>query len=65
MPKTKDYYQRYPKDGNSYDFDRTVRQQIAFQTDKNIKNAVKEYKNIMRRLDPQDPTISNIELLRK
>ena len=66
MPKSKDYYQKYPTIGDSgLDFDRTVRQQIAFQTDKKVKNAVKEYKNIMRRLDPQDPTISNIELLRK
>jgi hypothetical protein len=66
MPKKRDYYQRYPKGGDmTHDFDRTVRQQMAFQKDKKLKQAVQEYKHIMRRLEPDDPTISNIELLRR
>ena len=67
MPSRKAYFKPYPKssDGHDFDFERTVAQQVAFQTDPKIKKAVQHYKNIMRRLDPSDPTISNIELLRK
>ncbi|MHC4604895.1 MAG: hypothetical protein ACYS6W_16390 [Planctomycetota bacterium] len=68
MPGTQSYYQRYPKgsDGHSRhsDFERTVQQQVKFQTDKKIQRAVTRYKNIMRRLDPDDPTITNVEALR-
>jgi len=67
MPKQKDYFQKYPKDGDvrEHDFERTIQQQIAFQTDPKIKKAVQEYKYVMRRLEPDNPTISNIELLRR
>ena len=65
MPSNKEYYQPYPKDGSTHDFERVVKQQMAFQSDKNMQNAVQEYKHLMRRIDPQDPTITNVELLRK
>ena len=67
MPSRKDYFQKYPKseDGHDFDFERTVAQQVAFQTDPKIKKAVQNWKSIMRRLEPDNPGISNIELLRK
>jgi len=65
MPSKKAYYQPYPKDGSSYDFEAVVKQQMDFQTNKKTQDAVQEYKHLMRRIDPQDPTITNIELLRK
>jgi len=65
MPPSKEYYQPYPKAGSSYDFERVVNQQMAFQTDKKMQSMVQEYKHLCRRLDPSDPTITNIELLRK
>ena len=65
MPKTNDYYQRYPKGGgSSHDFERAVKQQMAFQTNKVLQKKITAYKNIMARIDPDDPTIRNIEKLR-
>jgi len=68
MPKVSEYYQRYPKaeDGHTKesDFEKVVAQQVKFQTDPKIVHAVNRYKSIMRRIDPDDPTISNIERLR-
>ncbi len=65
MPKSKDYFKQGPKRGCDNDFDRTVRQQIIFQTDPKIQKAIHEYKNLMGRLEPNDPTIRNIERLRR
>ena len=69
MPSREAYFRPYPgrnKPVNSdFDFERTVRQQMELQKDKNFNAAVSEYKNIMRRLDPSDPTITNIEMLRR
>lgn len=67
MPSRKDYFQRYPKgeDGHDFDFERIVKQQVDFQTNPKITGAVRQYKSILRRIDSSDPTISNIELLRK
>jgi len=55
---------KYPK-GFDHDFERAVEQQMKFQTDSELKQSIMRYKNIMRRLDPSDPTITNIELLRR
>jgi len=65
MPSKKAYYQPYPKDGSSFDFERVVKQQMDFQNNKKMQAAVQEYKHLMRRIDPSDPSITNIELLRK
>lgn len=77
MPTARDYYQNYPKAVDRYgnpispdhraktSFERAVNQQVKFQTNPKILRAVHLYKNIMRRLDPADPTITNIELLRR
>lgn len=77
MPSRRDYYQNYPREVDRYGnpispdhnakmaFDRAVRQQMKFQTHPKILRAVHLYKNIMRRIDPADPTITNIELLRR
>ena len=68
MPRVGEYYQRSPKDSDGHtkksEFDKVVRQQMKFQTDPRIKQMIIRYKNIMRRIDPDDPTISNIEALR-
>ncbi len=68
MPKGNAYHQPYPKGSASHlkqqKFEEAVRQQVAFQTNPQIQNAVLKYKNIMARLDPHDPTVRNIERLR-
>ena len=69
MPSGRAYRQPYPGKNTSHkkerDFEDTVRQQMYCQQDKNLKRKVKRYKAIVRQLDPNDPTISNIENLRR
>jgi hypothetical protein len=69
MPKANDYYQRQPKNSDSYsrqqDFEAAVRQQIHFQSNPELKRAQMKYKAIMAQLDPQNPTVRNLERLRK
>ena len=64
MPKSRDYFQKQPT-GCSNDFERTVEQQIAFQTNPKIQKAVAERKFLIARLEPNDPSLRNIERLRK
>jgi len=64
MPGKKEYYMRYPKEESSQDFERVVNQQVRFQTDPKIQSMVREFKHLMSRIDPSDPTIRNIERLR-
>ena len=64
MPGKKEYYMRYPKEESSQDFERVVNQQVRFQTDPKIQSMVREYKHLLRRIDPSDPSIANIERLR-
>ena len=66
MPKRKDYYRTYPKNGGcDNDFERAVKHQIFCQTNKKFKKAVEERKYLAGRLEPHDPTIRNIENLRR
>jgi hypothetical protein len=69
MPSNRQYFQQYPKDSDGHnrqaEFEKVVAQQMKFQSDPKIIKMVTRYKNIMRRIDPSDPTISNIEALRK
>jgi len=77
MPPKRAFFQMHPKETDKWgnpvmpdhtekqEFDRTVRQQMRFQTNPKIQRAVHLYKNIMRRLDPMNPSIANIERLRK
>lgn len=69
MPSKRLYFQKQIKDSDSHnkyqDFEAAVQQQIAFQTDPKIQKAVRAYKHIMARLDPEDPRIRNIEMLRR
>ena len=62
MPSNEDYFQ---PESNKNKFDRAVRQQMAFQTNPDLQAAVNEYKHLVRRLDPSDPTLTNIERLRR
>jgi hypothetical protein len=68
MPSRKDYFRPYAKESDDHnrqaDFERAVQQQVAFQTNPDVQRAVIRYKAIMRRIDPSDPSISNIEKLR-
>lgn len=68
MPGKKTYYKRYPKNEDDHskhtDFENAVKQQIKFQTDPKVKHAIARYKYLMGRLDPQNPTVRNIERLR-
>jgi hypothetical protein len=75
MPSRRDYFRPPVKEKGKYGeispdhddkrgFDSIVRQQVKFMTDRNIQTAIADYKHIMRRLDPSDPTITNIELIR-
>jgi hypothetical protein len=69
MPTRREFYRPYPNEKTSMehegDFNRTVDRQIRIQTDPAIKQMMHEYKHIMRRLDPDDPGVSNIERLRR
>lgn len=68
MPSANKYHQPYPKGETSHlkqqKFEDAVRQQIAFQTNPVIQQAVLKFKSIMARLDPQNPMVRNIERLR-
>ncbi len=68
MPSFEDYHRSYPsgksKSTAEFDFEKAVRQQTAFQQNAPLQGMIREYKNIMGRLDPDDPTVRNIELLR-
>ena len=69
MPKPNAYFQKQYRDSDSHgkyqDWEQAVQQQVHFQTDPNCIKAVRRYKNIAARLDSQDPTVKNIELLRR
>ena len=66
MPSAKSYYQSYPKNGGcDNDFERAVIQQMAFQSNPKIQQAVAERKNLLGRLEPHDPYIRSVENLRK
>lgn len=66
MPSSKAYFQPYPKeDGKERDFENAVRQQMEFQRNPDVQQKVQELKHIMRRLDPSDPMVTNIERLRR
>jgi len=64
MPSKREYFMR-PTDGGVNDFERAVRQQMKFQSDPKIQRAVQERKYWMGRLEPKDPTVRNIENLRR
>lgn len=68
MPTAKAYFQPQPGKNTQHhravDFEKTVRQQMAFQQPA-IQRIVAEYKYLMGRIDPGNPTVRNIELLRK
>ncbi len=68
MPTAKDYFQPYPSGKTpthrGIDFENTVRQQMAFQSSE-MQKKVREYKFLMGNIDPSNPTVRNIEMLRK
>lgn len=77
MPRSADYYQGYPKEVTSdgrpmspdhnikRKFDNAVDHQVWFQTHPKIQKAIQRYKHYGRRLDPDNPEMTNIERLRK
>ncbi len=68
MPTAKEYFQPYPSGKTpthrGADFEKTVRMQMAFQSPE-VQKKVQEYKYLMTRIDPSNPTVRNIESLRK
>lgn len=61
-----DFYRKYAEQGkDGLAFDRAVEHEMKLMQDKGYKQMVKEYKAIMRRLDPDNPSISNIERFRR
>lgn len=46
-------------------FDKAVQRQYALQTNPVLKRKIARFKGIMANLDPQDPTVRNIESLRR
>ena len=64
MPTRKEHEMPAKSEGG-FDFERAVQREIAYQTNPKVKEAIRQYKHIMRRIDPSDPTITNLELLRK
>lgn len=69
MPTAEKYFQRDVKNSDNHtkamEFERAVQQQIKFQTSPDMQRKVVRYKHIMARIDPSDPTIRNIESLRR
>ena len=66
MPSRKKYFQAYPNANDTrreQSFEETVQMQMKFQSDKALKQKIQEYKHIMRRIDPDNPNITNIENL--
>jgi hypothetical protein len=68
MPSEKDYFQPYPNSKTSThrgsDFEKTVRMQMEFQKPE-MQQKIREFKYLMGRLDPSNPTVRNIEMLRR
>lgn len=64
MPTSREYFQQPPKTGSTFDFEKAVEQQMAFMRNTGLQRDITAYKNIMRRIDPSDPTLTNIERLR-
>ena len=61
------YHQSYPTSGShskEMDFQRAVDQQVKLQTDRELKYKMNRLKNIYRQLDPDDPTVANLERFR-
>ncbi len=69
MPTSKAYFQDQTRDKDSHDkkrnFENAVLQQIAFQTNPKLQMVAQRYKHLMRRIDPDDPNISNLETIRR
>ena len=55
----------FPDHNEKRDFERAVEQQVAFQSNPRMQKAITIYKNLMARIDPSDPTVRNIEMLRR
>lgn len=69
MPTSRGVASRYPKDSDDHEkhrqFEEAVQQQMNFQTNPKVVWATQRYKNIMSHLDPDDPTVRNLENLRR
>ena len=65
LQSNKNFHQFYPKNQrNEKDFHDSVQHEAALMRDKDYKRDVTEYRALMRQIDPSDPTVVNIELLR-
>lgn len=68
MPSEKDYFQPYPNSKTpthrGIDFEKTVKMQMEFQKPE-MQQKVREFKYLMSRLEPENPNVRNIEMLRR
>jgi len=65
QPKGK-FYQSYPTNQRKEkDFQEVVKHEAALLRDKGYKDMVREYRSLMRQLDPEDMTAPSIESLRE
>lgn len=68
MPSQRLFNQRYPSSSDraskASDFERAVKQQMAFQSAP-VQRMVAEYRHLMSRISPDDPAIRNVERLRR
>jgi len=63
---SKDYFQKYADKGkDGLAFDRAVDHEMRLMKDKKYKQMVKEFRAIMRQLDPDNPTLGNLERFRR
>jgi len=63
---SKHYYQFYPTTRKKEkDFDDVVNHEVDLLRDREYKRDVAEYRDLMRRLDPSDPRVTNLEELRE
>jgi len=69
LQKGKDFKRPYPTSKSSHraegDFERAVQHEMKVMKDRGLKKDITRWKAILRNLDPDDPTLANIERLRK
>ena len=69
MLSGKEFKRPYPTSKSSHraegDFEQAVQHEMRVMKDKKLKKDITRYKAIMRNIDPSDPTLTNIERLRK
>jgi hypothetical protein len=64
VPQNK-HFLHYPKEDKRRDLEVSVSAKVKEMTDRKLQDNIRKYKDIMRRVDPSDPTVTDIDFLRK